>query len=371
MRERETLGVKGRVLVELFGPDGGLKCVREAENLVVTAGKNHIADQLSSSPGEAAMGYMAIGTATNAPAAGDTALGGVWVLKDYGKRGFRWVPWLPVDHDPVPKIVAEALEGAYLPIAYSRFGQRKLREVGIEAEYIPHGVDTKVYRPLPREEARASLGLPQDAFIVGMVAANVDYPSRKAFPQNMEAFARFYRRHPEARLYLHCDLVPPRGRTAYNLIELAEFLGIREALLASDPTLRLLGFPPEQMALLYNSFDVLLAASMGEGFGLPLIEAQACGTPVIATDFTSMTELVKAGWLVRPKCKFLTNQISYQAIPDIDSIEECLEAAYRASASEEARERLRQKGRLFALVFDWELLIETKWRRLLENMERI
>jgi hypothetical protein len=76
MRERETLGVKGRVLVELFGPDGGLKCVREAENLVVTAGKNHIADQLSSSPGEAAMGYMAIGTATNAPAAGDTALGG-------------------------------------------------------------------------------------------------------------------------------------------------------------------------------------------------------------------------------------------------------------------------------------------------------
>jgi len=82
----------------------------------------------------------------------------VWVLKDYGKRGFRWVPWLPVDHDPVPKIVAEALEGAYLPIAYSRFGQRKLREVGIEAEYIPHGVDTKVYRPLPREEARASLG---------------------------------------------------------------------------------------------------------------------------------------------------------------------------------------------------------------------
>jgi len=334
MRERETLGVKGRVLVELFGPDGGLKCVREAENLVVTAGKNHIADQ-------------------------------------HGKRGFRWVPWLPVDHDPVPKIVAEALEGAYLPIAYSRFGQRKLREVGIEAEYIPHGVDTKVYRPLPREEARASLGLPQDAFIVGMVAANVDYPSRKAFPQNMEAFARFYRRHPEARLYLHCDLVPPRGRTAYNLIELAEFLGIREALLASDPTLRLLGFPPEQMALLYNSFDVLLAASMGEGFGLPLIEAQACGTPVIATDFTSMTELVKAGWLVRPKCKFLTNQISYQAIPDIDSIEECLEAAYRASASEEARERLRQKGRLFALVFDWELLIETKWRRLLENMERI
>jgi hypothetical protein len=63
------------VRVELFDEFGALKEFREIHNLVVTAGKNHIADQLSSSPGQAAMGWMAIGTGAVAAAAGDTLLG--------------------------------------------------------------------------------------------------------------------------------------------------------------------------------------------------------------------------------------------------------------------------------------------------------
>jgi hypothetical protein len=63
------------VHIELRGPDGELKEVRDIHNLVVTAGKNHIADQLSASPGQSAMSHMAIGTGSTAAAAGDTALG--------------------------------------------------------------------------------------------------------------------------------------------------------------------------------------------------------------------------------------------------------------------------------------------------------
>ena len=54
--------IRGHVLVELFGPDGELKATREVDNLVVTAGKDHIADRLSSTPGGSAMSHMAIGT---------------------------------------------------------------------------------------------------------------------------------------------------------------------------------------------------------------------------------------------------------------------------------------------------------------------
>ena len=71
----DNVKMTGRVAVELRGPDGELKDSRQVDNLVVTAGKNHIADQLSSSPGGSAMSHMAVGTGTGSPAAGDTALG--------------------------------------------------------------------------------------------------------------------------------------------------------------------------------------------------------------------------------------------------------------------------------------------------------
>jgi hypothetical protein len=71
----DRLAVQGLVVVALHGEDGRLKEAREVSNLVVTAGKNHIADQLKSSPAQAAMGWMAVGTGSTAPAAGDTLLG--------------------------------------------------------------------------------------------------------------------------------------------------------------------------------------------------------------------------------------------------------------------------------------------------------
>jgi hypothetical protein len=75
MQVVEFMPVAGNVCLQLFGPDGRLKDERVVHNLVVTAGKNHIADRLSSSPGGGAMSHMAIGTGSSAAAAGDTALG--------------------------------------------------------------------------------------------------------------------------------------------------------------------------------------------------------------------------------------------------------------------------------------------------------
>lgn len=72
---RDVIPARGLVVVELRDVRGDLKVRREVENLVVTAGKNHIADQLKSSPAQAAMGWMAVGTGSTAPAAGDTLLG--------------------------------------------------------------------------------------------------------------------------------------------------------------------------------------------------------------------------------------------------------------------------------------------------------
>jgi hypothetical protein len=68
------LQLKANVKLTLFDAVGAIKDTREVHNLVTTVGKQHIADQLSSSPGQSAMSHMAVGTGTTAAAAGDTAL---------------------------------------------------------------------------------------------------------------------------------------------------------------------------------------------------------------------------------------------------------------------------------------------------------
>lgn len=69
----DSLKMKGKADVVLYGPDGKIKEERHISNLIVTVGKNHVADQMSDQ-GEGQMSHMAIGTGSTAPAAGDTTL---------------------------------------------------------------------------------------------------------------------------------------------------------------------------------------------------------------------------------------------------------------------------------------------------------
>jgi glycosyltransferase involved in cell wall biosynthesis len=82
------------------------------------------------------------------------------------------------------------------------------------------------------------------------------------------------------------------------------------------------------MAKIYSTFDVLLNPAMGEGFGICPLEAQACGVPVIVTDFTAMAELCGAGWKVS-HTPYWTGLGSWQATPNVDDIAGALEECYR------------------------------------------
>jgi uncharacterized protein YidB (DUF937 family) len=69
----DDLKITGLLNIVLRGPDGRIKTQETVKNLVVTAGRNHIADQLSDA-GQAAMSHMAIGTGTTAADTTNTAL---------------------------------------------------------------------------------------------------------------------------------------------------------------------------------------------------------------------------------------------------------------------------------------------------------
>jgi glycosyltransferase involved in cell wall biosynthesis len=58
------------------------------------------------------------------------------------------------------------------------------------------------------------------------------------------------------------------------------------------------------MPILYNACDLFLHTSLYEGFGFPILEAMACGIPIISSDSSSLPEVVKnAGYLLDPNDK--------------------------------------------------------------------
>jgi glycosyltransferase involved in cell wall biosynthesis len=120
------------------------------------------------------------------------------------------------------------------------------------------------------------------------------------------------------------------------------------------------------VAGLMNSFDVLLNPSMSEGFGVPIIEAQACGVPVITSDHSSMPELTEAGWLVSGDRWWDGAQLAFGIMPSVDSIYECLEHAYEARGDETLRERAVE----FAATYDADRVAKLYWEPALEALAR-
>lgn len=283
-----------------------------------------------------------------------------WIFQPVVTRQFRWCPWLPVDHETLPPRVAQALGPVYQPIAYSRFGERMLTEAGHKPLYVPHGVDTNVFKPMDRAEARDRLEMPQDAFIVGMVAANKSYPARKAFDQNLRAFARLHEKHPDVMFYLHTDPTSASGEQIRPIVDMA---GIpRERVMVPDSYRYDRGLiTPEQMATTYAAMDVLTNATRGEGFGIPIIEAQACGTPVIVTDATAMPELVGAGWTVPvdEDDKYYSHE-SYQWTPKVSLVYEQMEAAYQLAEADRAAMRQRARDAMVR-EYDADVVAERYW----------
>lgn len=291
----------------------------------------------------------------------------VWVLAEVLK-GFHVASWTPVDHRPVPPLVARWAKD-HPTIAMSRFGQEAFAEVGIESVYIPHGIEP-VFRPTP-SDFRRQLEVPEGGFLVMMNAANIKpvHLDRKAWQQNLRAFAIFARSHPDAVLYLHTDPTRPGG---FPIAKYLTYLGVPpEQLRIADLLAYRAGLINEStMASLYTAADVLLSCSMGEGFGLAVPEAMACGTPAIVSDFSAQPEIVAdTGWKVDWEPWWDEDQRSDMVIPSIPVIVEALEEAYAERGTERARERAAEAEARVRAEYDADTVYTERWRPYLADLE--
>ena len=285
-----------------------------------------------------------------------------WVLYPDMAKSLNMACWMPVDCTPLSAMDRQFLrDSGVTPIAMSEFGRGELATAGFEALYAPHGIDTSVFAPQDKTAARAALGVPQDAFVIGINMANID-AVRKAFPEQFAAFAMFRRNHPEALLLMHSHQTGPGS--GLNLGDMLNRLDIAGAVRWSHPYQYTCGgYSPAEMARWYACLDVYSGCTYAEGFGLPLLEAAACGIPAVATNFSAMPQVAGPQALLVQSEPFWNPR--HQALwgkPLISDIAAAYEAAFK---SESDRDALRAH----ALEYDADKVFAECWVPLMKILE--
>jgi len=365
----EIHGVLGRAP---FGKDSYMPLFEKVgPDILFTQGDGHMVDQLTSMP-----------------------------------RPF-WLWYFPIDGHPINRIIGNVLQRVDVRIAMSKYGRELVkRQMGLDSEYVPHGVDTKMYVPINKIESRKAFfemyGLkPQkcdveDAFIVGCVAR---MNLRKHHIRLLAAFSKFLNtgksqqeieeKKKKCYLYLHLDpkdpLFVPDPNHDYLFYEWIDVFGLNENVIIT-PERRadgkrydfINGIPEQDLVLLYNSFNVHALTTGGEGFGIPTVEAMSCGVPTIITDYTTSRELISVdeegkelplelarGIAVPPSRLYLENCGVHKAWVNIDAFALAIETYYQKP---ELRDKQSEEARKFAEKnYDWKV-VENMWKNVFEKV---
>lgn len=253
-----------------------------------------------------------------------------WWMLEYQERSpfrpyFHWAIMPTVDAAPQDEQWIATYMNADAVFTYSDWGLETLQNEGgglIKTKCsAPPGADLDTFKYIEDKKAhKQRMGLPADALVIGTVMRN---QKRKLFPDLLEAFAQFMKMAPQhiaerAYLYLHTSY-PDLG---WDIPRLVRETGVSHRVLftylcqqcgASFPShfqdakavCRACG---NATALLPNSFtgvsrkilaevtgmfDCYVQYAICEGFGMPQVDAAACGVPVFAVDYSAMSDVVR------------------------------------------------------------------------------
>ncbi len=263
-----------------------------------------------------------------------------------------------VDSAPQKDDWLEIFMGADGVLSYTDYGYKVLEEEGggeipLVSTASP-GVDLNIFKPArDKAQHRSNMGFYPDANIIGTVMRN---QARKLYPDLFQAFRKFldncYATGEQdlARntyLYVHCSY-PDLG---WEIPELLAEHGIGRKVIftyicknCENPFCALfrdartvcprcnyasavlpnpsVGLTPFQLAQVINTFDVYIQYAVCEGFGMPQVEAAACGVPVMAVDYSAMEDVVKNTGGIPLKVGRMYRDVgtgAYRALPDNDA----------------------------------------------------
>lgn len=344
-------------------------------------------------------------------------LGDPWMVEHVARapgafERWKWISYVPIDRDVLCPEWLPSLKAPDVLVLYSKFGMEVVKKhlPRLSPELIYHGVDTDIFHPVDKSEAKKSLGIHPNTFVVGYVGRN---QIRKRIPRLMRAFSfwndetyctnaeikikspagytevwnardyvknkllmrrekwEHFKQDPKkynSALYLHTT----QGYTdnndglwvGWHLSEYSRRYGLDEngwgapsRVMLPDPNIvkTTHGLPDEHLNTVYNIMDVQVIPSNREGFCLPILEAASCGVPSIVTNYSSMPELVADGRGIAVDPTDFDDEPFWDAPGAMIGIEGLVDALDQTVALHSTGEwgGMKKKCRQFAVENDW------------------
>jgi len=191
----------------------------------------------------------------------------------------------------------------------AQFGEKQMNKYKVpNVVRIDHGVDLETFKPVEdRQALKTKYGF-GEKFTIGFVGRN---QRRKMLANLIKAFSIFAKDKDDVSLVLHTDAEPaaPTGGTSesagfagWSLPFLQEKYDVATKMALTKGELNVLtrqSITPAGINEIFNLMDVFCFATGGEGFGLPGIECQAAGCPIMMTESTTGHELTEGhGWRI-------------------------------------------------------------------------
>jgi len=282
------------------------------------------------------------------------------------------IVYSPIDCHGMPHYFKESSKNASLLLGMSKHALKEFKKANLgKSQYLPHSIHTDLYQPLSKFQCRFKYKFPKktladDAFVIGLIGTNIS--ERKNIPGQLLAFRMFLDRCPEANAYFYLQTVlTPFTSNGFDLKYVIEGLRLNDRVLIAPPAEVVNKiYDDSMMCEIYNCFDVLTQCSYGEGFGIPMVEAQSCGIPVIGSKCSAITEVIGDGGILvdRGVVKCVPDTNSWQFIADPMAVSEKYELLWRNS---QLRGELSEKARINAQKYDWKIWSPV-WNRTFEKV---
>jgi len=213
-------------------------------------------------------------------------------------KAFKSFFYFPVDFALNP-IVVKGLEFFDGLFTYTEYGKSMVSALRPELQHklnvVPHGNNPEDFYVMPENERKAFrseyFGKNADKLIIGCVNRN---QSRKDIPNTIFGFLEYWETNKNSFLYLHMNPKDPMGWDLRVILSQTALVEGRDFMFPSEEDYNK-GAERSKLNRIYNAMDVFLTTATGEGWGLTITEAMACGVPVIAPAHTSIVEIADKG----------------------------------------------------------------------------